>query len=168
MRQNSEHKQSYLVELINERKHSNEKHEKRDLLSNLVNANEEFSVHGEQRLGEGELLGTCQPFIQLPTSVKLHCVGDVFMFYIAGHEVRSHCSIWIVPRSHRFGVTDIWTYSLFRPQHASSASRRARGTISTYSKRPPRWPLASTCTKPWSFGILSLIAFAGLRRHTEA
>lgn len=51
--------QSYLEELIHERKHSNEKDEKRDLLSNLVNANEEFSANGEQRLGEGELLGTC-------------------------------------------------------------------------------------------------------------
>ena len=49
--------QSYLAEMINERKSSNEKGEKRDLLSNLVDANEEFLDDGEQRLGEEELIG---------------------------------------------------------------------------------------------------------------
>ena len=44
--------------MINERKVSDEKDEKRDLLSNLVNANEEFSDDGEQKLGEAELIGT--------------------------------------------------------------------------------------------------------------
>jgi hypothetical protein len=50
--------QSYLVEMINERRFSNDKDDKRDLLSNLVDANEEFSDRGEQRLGEEELVGT--------------------------------------------------------------------------------------------------------------
>ena len=50
--------QSYLVEMINERKFSDVKDEKRDLLSNLVNANEEFLDDGEQKLGEVELIGT--------------------------------------------------------------------------------------------------------------
>ena len=49
--------QSYLVEMINERKFSNEKVEKRDLLSNLVDANEELLNDGEQRLREEELIG---------------------------------------------------------------------------------------------------------------
>jgi len=49
-----------LTELINERKFYHEKNEKRDLLSNLVNANEEFLDDGEQRLGEVELVGMCQ------------------------------------------------------------------------------------------------------------
>ena len=44
--------------MINERKHSYEKDEKRDLLSNLVIANEEFLDDGEQKLGEEELIGT--------------------------------------------------------------------------------------------------------------
>jgi hypothetical protein len=44
--------------MINERRFSNDKDEKRDLLSNLVDANEEFSDDGEQRLGEEELIGT--------------------------------------------------------------------------------------------------------------
>jgi len=44
--------------MINERKYSGENDEKRDLLSNLVNANEEFMDDGEQRLGEVELVGT--------------------------------------------------------------------------------------------------------------
>lgn len=43
--------------MINERKLSNEKGGKRDLLSNLVNANEEVLDDGEQRLGENELIG---------------------------------------------------------------------------------------------------------------
>ena len=49
--------QSHLAELINERKISNDKDEKGDLLSNLVNANEELSGDGEQRLREEELIG---------------------------------------------------------------------------------------------------------------
>ena len=44
--------------MINERKHSYEKDEKRDLLSNLVIANEECLDDGEQKLGEEELIGT--------------------------------------------------------------------------------------------------------------
>jgi len=43
--------------MINERKYSGENDEKRDLLSNLVNVNEEFTDDGEQRLGEVELVG---------------------------------------------------------------------------------------------------------------
>ena len=66
-----EYMQSYLVELINKRKHADEEDEKRDLLSNLVNANEEFSGDGEQRLGEEELIGTCKRFIKQPASFKL-------------------------------------------------------------------------------------------------
>ena len=50
--------QPYLAEMINERKFSDEKDEKRDLLSNLVNANQELLDDGEQRLGEVELIGT--------------------------------------------------------------------------------------------------------------
>ena len=49
--------QSYLVEMINERKFSDEKGERTDLLSNLVNANDEFLEDGEQKLGEAELIG---------------------------------------------------------------------------------------------------------------
>ena len=49
--------QSYLAEMINGRKCSDEKDEKRDLLSNLVNANEELLDGGEQILGEVELIG---------------------------------------------------------------------------------------------------------------
>ena len=49
------------MELINERKFTNENGGKRDLLSNLVNANEEVLDDGEQRLGEGELLGEWLP-----------------------------------------------------------------------------------------------------------
>ena len=43
--------------MINERKNSYEKDGKRDLLSNLVCANEEFLDDGEQRLREAELIG---------------------------------------------------------------------------------------------------------------
>jgi hypothetical protein len=49
--------QSYLIEMINERKLSDEKDERMDLLSNLVNANDELLEGGEQKLGEVELIG---------------------------------------------------------------------------------------------------------------
>ena len=44
--------------MIDKRRFSDEKDEKRDLLSNLVDANEEFLDDGEKRLGEEELVGT--------------------------------------------------------------------------------------------------------------
>jgi len=44
--------------MIDQRKFSDEKDEKRDLLSNLVDANDEFLDDGEQKLGEVELIGT--------------------------------------------------------------------------------------------------------------
>ena len=49
--------QSYLVEMINERKRSDDKREKADLLSSLVNANEKFLGGGGKSLGEEELIG---------------------------------------------------------------------------------------------------------------
>ena len=49
--------QSYLVEMINERKLSDEKDERMDLLSNFVDANDELLEDGEQKLGEVELIG---------------------------------------------------------------------------------------------------------------
>ena len=63
--------QSYLVEMINGRKYSDEKDEKRDLLSNLINANEELLDDGEKRLGEVELIGT-GPTLGLPAHLFTH------------------------------------------------------------------------------------------------
>ena len=54
-----------MLELINERKFSDERDEKRDLLSNLIDANKELLDDGEQRLGEVELIGTW-PVLGLP------------------------------------------------------------------------------------------------------
>ena len=58
--------------MINDRKFSDEKDEKRDLLSNLINANEELLDDGEQRLGEVELIGTGLPagFLAYSSSVQ--------------------------------------------------------------------------------------------------
>ena len=39
---------SYMIEMINERRSSSHKVERRDLLSNLVDVNEEFLGDGEQ------------------------------------------------------------------------------------------------------------------------
>ena len=49
--------QSYLMETMEERRHSGEKDEKKDLLSGLITANDEFSDEGKQRLGDEELIG---------------------------------------------------------------------------------------------------------------
>ena len=43
--------------MIEERRHSCGRDERRDLLSNLVSANDEFLDDGDQRLGEAELVG---------------------------------------------------------------------------------------------------------------
>ena len=55
------HMQSYLVEMINERKSSYEKDERGDLLSNLVDANQD----GEQTLEEEELIGAGSALISI-------------------------------------------------------------------------------------------------------
>lgn len=57
--------------MINGRKYSDEKDEKRDLLSNLVNANEELLVDGEQMLGEVELIGAW-PALDLSAHLFTH------------------------------------------------------------------------------------------------
>jgi hypothetical protein len=81
--------QSYLAELINERNFSNDKDEKRDLLSNLVSANDELLGDGEQRLGEEELIGTCFALRYVDLLCEtLYCSGNALMFYLAGHDVR--------------------------------------------------------------------------------
>ena len=53
--------------MINERKFSNDKREKVDLLSNLVNANEKFSGDGGKTLGEEEIIGI-GPALDRPAS----------------------------------------------------------------------------------------------------
>lgn len=58
-----------MVEMIEERKFSEDKEQKRDLLSSLVNANEEFLDDGKQLLLEEELIGKRSPLDQaVPSS----------------------------------------------------------------------------------------------------
>lgn len=45
------------MEMIEERKHVCDGEERRDLLSNLINANDELLDDGGQRLGQTELIG---------------------------------------------------------------------------------------------------------------
>jgi hypothetical protein len=128
--------QSYLVELINERKVSNEKGGRRDLLSNLVDANEEVLDDGEQRLGEEELIGKAvntrsgDPHFDNPSRS-----GNIFIFYLAGYEVRTHSHRgWCLDLN---GAEDIRTYPFFRPEHARGTPRRARSIIPTHSESSP-------------------------------
>ena len=75
------------MESINERKLSDKKDEKRDLLSNLVNANEEFLEDGEPRLDETELIGTRSSLVLRPVRLRVCGPGNMFIVYIAGHGV---------------------------------------------------------------------------------
>ena len=91
--------QLYVVEMIDERKHSCESGEKRDLLSNLVSANEELLDDGEQRLGEAELIGTgsglgllAQFLKYLPFRKRVHFLhgrtrGEDSLLNIEGHLI---------------------------------------------------------------------------------
>ena len=72
--------QSYLAEMIRERKFSDEKDEKRDLLSNLINANEELLDDGEVRLGEIELIGTRDQHLVYRPSVNTPAVQETFSY----------------------------------------------------------------------------------------
>jgi len=61
----------YILEMINSRKTAEKKEEKYDLLSSLLDANEEES-DGTSKLSDSEL------------------VGNIFIFLIAGHETTAH------------------------------------------------------------------------------
>ena len=58
--------QSYLSEMINEKKLSSDENKDRDLLSNLVRANEEFLEDGEQGLSDDELFGMGAELVYRP------------------------------------------------------------------------------------------------------
>ena len=93
--------QLYLTEMINERKSSGGKDERRDLLSNLVDANEEFLDSGEQRLLHEEVIGMRSAVGVAAFCLKISPSGNIFVFYIAGHGVRTHRSTQLIPRSER-------------------------------------------------------------------
>jgi hypothetical protein len=85
--------------MINERKFSDEKDERVDLLSNFVDANDELLEDGEQKLGEVELIGRGSCRGLLVHSFYAWHSGNIFIFYIAGHEVRTHSNIGHRPTS---------------------------------------------------------------------
>ena len=90
--------QSYLLESINERKLS-EKDEKRDLLSNLVNANGEVLEDGEQRLGETELLGT-RSTLGLPAGLFTHLPSRKHVHFLhrrtRGEDALTDTRRWLI------------------------------------------------------------------------
>ena len=77
-----------MVEMINERKLSDDRSKKRDLLSSFVNANEEFLSDGKQLLMEEELIGKWPSSVERSFGLKSYYPGNGFMFYFAGYEVR--------------------------------------------------------------------------------
>ena len=87
--------------MINERRSSGDKDERRDLLSNLVDANEEFLDSGEQRLLHEEVIGMRSAVGVAAFCLKISPSGNIFIFYIAGHEVRTLRSTQVIPRSER-------------------------------------------------------------------
>ena len=87
------------------------------------------------------------------------------MFYIAGHEVRN---------SNRPGlpidlieVIDVWTYSLFRPEHAGGAPRATGGVIPTHPRCSPRRPPTGMYAGSSIPETLILTASVDLRGHPE-
>ena len=92
---------SYMIEMINERRSSSHKVERRDLLSNLVDANEEFSGDGEQRLSKEELVGMCLAGDLPAFRLKKSNSGNIFVIYLAGYEVRTFQSAAMTCRSDR-------------------------------------------------------------------
>ena len=74
--------------MIDERKRSGDMDERRDLLSNLINANEESLKDGEQRLSEDEIFGMGPGPGLWEHSLNDCRSGNMFILYFAGHEVR--------------------------------------------------------------------------------
>ena len=152
--------------MIDERKFSNEKDEKRDLLSNFINANEELLADGEQRLGEMELIGMgsalslpAQSLTRLPFRKHVHVLrrwtrGEGTLTYVGRRSISTR-------------AIDIRAYSFLRSEHASRASRRTRSTAPTHSRRSPRWSPTSKRTRPSTFEISDLNPPTDLRRYPE-
>jgi hypothetical protein len=126
--------------MIDERKFSDEKGERTDLLSNLVNANDEFLEDGEQKLGETELIGRRSSHDLLSHSFTHPTFRK--HFHILRGWTRCEDTLTADHRSSvdPSGVTDIWKYPLLRPEHACGASRTARRIVPAHSRRSPRRP----------------------------
>ena len=95
--------QSYLLESINERKFS-KRGEKRDLLSSLIDANEELLDDGEQRLGEVELIGM-QPVFELPVRLFMHLPSRKHVHFLSrwtrGERTLANVQRWLISRRDR-------------------------------------------------------------------
>jgi len=76
--------------------------------------------------------------IYLLTRLHTFRIGNIFMFYIAGHEVRNS-NRYGLPAD-LIGVIDVWTYPLFRPEHARGAPRTSGGVVPTHPRRSPKRP----------------------------
>ena len=97
--------------------------------------------------------------------VKIYCLGNALIFYLAGHDVMT---LWSIQMALDLTSTPgIWVHHLFRLEHARGASRRARSIIPTHSRYSPGQPPPGKCIKRTSLEIPGLITFLDLWRHPE-
>ncbi len=80
--------QKYLEEMVQERRASTKKEERHDLLSSLLDANE-GALESDAKLTDDALLGVhCRAYCAAYASWKPFYIGNIFMFLVAGYEVR--------------------------------------------------------------------------------
>ena len=155
-----------MLESINERKFSDEGDERRDLLSNLVNANDEHSDSGGQRLGEAELIGM-DSTLGLPANLLTYLLSREHVHFLPGWT-RGEYTLTDV-RRWLITTIDVWTHPIFRLEHARGAPRTTRGVVPTHSRCSPRWPPTSKRTTLSRLGIQGpMITSVDSRRHPEA
>jgi hypothetical protein len=127
---------TYLADTVipdgnDQRKASGGRGERRGLLSNLVDANEELVDDGDQRLSEEELIGarsTFEPvaFLFKPLQEKSSCfiLPDMRHRYSSQHR-------WALDLRR---ATDIRSYPGFCPEHACGAPSRTRIAVWAHPK----------------------------------
>jgi len=102
-----------MMEMIANRRNAEKKEERYDLFSSLLDANDEESPDGEAKLTEREL------------------IGNIFIFLVAGHEVRgrfSHSTFFLTAT---LSCVDHRSYAMLHVWFTSALPGRARETVPT-------------------------------------
>lgn len=119
-------------EMIAARRMSEAKEDRCDLFSSLLDATDE----DENVLSEDDLMGIFQVIPNLGASFNV-VTGNIFIFMLAGHEVRVSSKVFQNLSLKLSHSTDNRAHIVFRTRSFSIIQRRAREALSTHQKCLP-------------------------------
>jgi hypothetical protein len=86
-----------MVDLIQDRTTAEEKEQQHNIFSRLLDANDEEGMSGGAKLSTRELLGALLHYLVHFILLYPGALGNMFIFQLAGHEVRSPTFIFRFP-----------------------------------------------------------------------